>query len=189
MNLFSSTQQQPPREHDAVSLPPSLLRGGVVLLVLLLATGIDLPAAKAAGARTGGEAMPGEIVLIRDVPKRVAYHNKPDAQAVLLDVGPEEDVEAALGQGELNDLEFATVTVPANPAQARQSITSPTNELAQDATGAGQLSGAALGIQGTTSSMASSLGSIAGHVTGVTAGIGRQVTDSLASMQSTLGTR
>ncbi|MEW6765598.1 MAG: hypothetical protein AB1344_07410 [Pseudomonadota bacterium] len=48
MNLFSFTQQQPPRERDAVSLPPSLLRGGAALFAVFLAICITPPDSQAA---------------------------------------------------------------------------------------------------------------------------------------------
>lgn len=100
MEIPGYPQHQPPRDHGRVSLPPSLLRGGAVLLAAFLIIGSDIQDSQAAGAHEAIEAAPGEIVLWRDVPARHAVRQQPDGVGLMMDMGPDEEVQ------ELTDGDF-----------------------------------------------------------------------------------
>lgn len=97
-------QAAPPRQRGDVSLPPSLIRGGIVLLAVLLATSLEITKSHAAGARQAVDAAPGEIVMTRDVPARHAIRQAPEGNALLMDVGPEEQVQ------ELTDGDYMSIS-------------------------------------------------------------------------------
>lgn len=97
-------QAVPPRQRGDVSLPPSLIRGGIVLLAVLLATSLEISNGNAAGARQAVDAAPGEIVVTRDVPARHAIRQAPEGNALLMDVGPEEQVQ------ELTDGDYMSIS-------------------------------------------------------------------------------
>jgi len=93
-----------PRQRGEVSLPPSLVRGGLVLFAVVLAISLDISNSQAAGARQAVEVAPGEIVMTRDVSARHAIRQAPEGKALLMDVGPEEQVE------ELTEGDYVTIS-------------------------------------------------------------------------------
>lgn len=96
------------------------LSAGTMLVSLLLAA---MPQVLQGGEKwtpADRQPKPGEIVVLRDVPPRIAYRPAPPGIPVLVDAGPEEEVLGALGVsggglalvegiGELTDHEIAAV--------------------------------------------------------------------------------
>lgn len=152
-------------------------RAGVCLLAALA-----LPmAAQASGARQGVKALPGEIVLLRDVPARPAYRPAPPGMALIADPSPKREVGQALGTAtgldELSDADYAALG--ANPGGGaghapttieRATGTNVTATLGK-ATDNGMLSGGQL---------SNAIGGPMGAVSGATRGIGDQVRGALA---------
>lgn len=89
--------------HSALATP-------VRILPLLLVTVLLMPAmASASGARKGVHAKHGEMVLLRDVSARHAVVGKPPGMALIVDPTPGDNIDRALGTGELSDEEYASI--------------------------------------------------------------------------------
>lgn len=85
------------------------LIGLAVGTAAVLALAATTPAS-AGEVREGVKARPGEMVLLRSVPTRVAYRPAPDGRALLIDPTPRKEISGALGaDGELSDAEYAAI--------------------------------------------------------------------------------
>jgi hypothetical protein len=106
---------------ETVGVNPSLFkkqgqgitfRRGAVLAIGVMVVATFGNVVFAAGATRGVEAKPGDIVLLRDVPHRIATRPGYPGNALLLDVGPEEQIAGAMRQEglvEINDQDAAVI--------------------------------------------------------------------------------
>ena len=152
------------------------LLGSVPLAFALLAPA----SAWAAGARTGVEAKPGEMVLLRDVSARAAYRPAPPGIAIIVDPTPTRELGNALGTGELSDEDFASLSTGNRLQLTQGSVETVAGGMASHATGS-------LGIVTSDGSMVSgdgisnALGAPMGAVGGATRGIGSRIQGALSS--------
>lgn len=95
---------------NPMSLPPLRYGSGLLLAALAMACAT---AARAGEVRQAVKARPGELVLVRSVPTRIADRPAPPGRALLIDPTPRREVAAALGSGqrggELTDAEYAAL--------------------------------------------------------------------------------
>ncbi|MCC7632814.1 hypothetical protein [Stenotrophomonas rhizophila] len=152
-------------------------RASVCLLVALASP----MAAQASGARQGVKALPGEIVLLRDVPARPAYRPAPPGMALIADPSPKREVGQALGTAtgldELSDADYAALGANPGagaghvPTSIERATGTNVNATLGKANDNGMLSGGQL---------SNAIGGPMGAVSGATRGIGDQVRGALA---------
>jgi len=142
--------------------------------------------ASAADAHIATKAKPGEIVLIRNVPARVAYRTEPPARALIVNTSPRSEVAAALGTEELSDADYAGI----NSTSANgDSIHRTTVERMVTSS-----LGGSVGLNGsrTTSVSSNGISNVVsgpmGAVGSTTRGIGNQVQSALAQLPGMMPT-
>lgn len=100
----------------ATNMHRLLARLGACAAAALIAT-LAIPAAShAAEARTGVQAKPGEMVLLRDVSTRPAVRMAPPGLALIVDPKPNDQLHAGLSAIELSDGETAAIGAPVQRA-------------------------------------------------------------------------
>ena len=150
------------------------------LLAVLVAALLAPASAWAAGARTGVEAKPGEMVLLRDVSARAAYRPAPPGIAIIVDPTPTRELGNALGTGELSDEDFASLSTGNRLQLTQGSVETVAGSIADHAT-------SSLGVVASDGSMVSgdglnnALSTPMGAVGGATRGIGNRIQGALSS--------
>ncbi len=151
---------------------PRAFIGAVLLLAALLVLGLLAVPAEAAGARRGVHTRPGEFVLVRAVPDRSATRKQPPGLATIIDPSVRPEMQAMLGDLELDDAAFSALSGAPAGILARGAVGGALK-------GAGLLDGSPQGVGGAPAIATGGPGGVLGAVGGATRGIGNQVAGAL----------
>lgn len=132
-----------------------------------------------ADAHQAVQAKPGEIVLLRNVATRPADRAAPPGMALIVNPSPQHELDGALGVGELNDDDYASLG--ASPQSGRAQPTT-VETMVGGALGSGSGTDASLRANGTANGMSQTMAAPMGAIAGTTRGIGDQVQGALSAL-------
>lgn len=91
--------------------------------IALVVGALLLPiSAIAADAHTAVKAKPGDIVVLRNVSARPAYRPAPPGMALMVDPSPRNEINHALGTGELSDADYASLDASPTPGSSHRTV-------------------------------------------------------------------
>lgn len=146
--------------------------------------------ALAAGARTGVQPQPGEMVLLRDVAARPAVRPAPPGVALIVDPTPNRQLMPTLAHGELGDADFMALdTGPrVDGGAAPAGLAAPMLRTLAGAPAGGSTARDAAGASA-TGTLGAATGGTFGIVGQATRGIGDHVTGALSQLPLGQGDR